>query len=42
MAETLKPFGIEPRQLWTESGNRRGYEYEDFKAAFERYVGAQK
>lgn len=28
IAHRLKPFGVKPRQLWTEDGNARGYEYD--------------
>jgi hypothetical protein len=39
IARILRPFGIAPRQLWTGAGrNLRGYDPEDFKQAFERYL----
>jgi 5S rRNA maturation endonuclease (ribonuclease M5) len=39
ISRILRPFGIAPRQVWTEAGrNLRGYDLEDFKQAFERYL----
>jgi 5S rRNA maturation endonuclease (ribonuclease M5) len=41
LSQMLRPFGISPRQLWIE-GNNRGYDSEDFRTVFERYLPPQK
>ncbi|MDA2933435.1 DUF3631 domain-containing protein [Acidobacteria bacterium AH-259-D05] len=38
LADILRPFKIKPRQLWVDGKNRKGYEQQDFKDAFERYL----
>ena len=38
LARMLRPFEIFPRQLWVGEANVRGYDYEDFKSVFDRYL----
>lgn len=38
LARILRPFGISSRQLWIDESNNRGYDREDFKLVFERYL----
>jgi putative DNA primase/helicase len=40
IARLLKPFGIHPRQFWTDGTKVRGYELPDFADAFSRYLTA--
>src|SRR5262249_25857675 len=37
MARVLKPFKVEPKQVWIEGKNVRGYALADFDDAFARY-----
>jgi len=41
LARHLRPFSIEPKQMWMDGRNVRGYLRRDFLDAFERYVPAQ-
>jgi 5S rRNA maturation endonuclease (ribonuclease M5) len=38
LSKMLRPFGISSKQLWVDESNNRGYELEDFKPVFERYL----
>ena len=38
LARILRPFEISPKQIWTGGTNVRGYDYEDFKSVFDRYL----
>jgi hypothetical protein len=38
LSRTLKPFGIEPKQVWIENHKTRDYLVADFADAFERYL----
>lgn len=38
LAHLLRPYGVEPRQLWTAVGKVRGYHRADFAEVWERYV----
>lgn len=38
LARLLRPFGIAPRQMWIDEGNRRGYDSADFEQAFAAYL----
>jgi hypothetical protein len=38
LSRLLRPFGVAPKQLWIDDSNSRGYEREDFKLVFERYL----
>jgi Protein of unknown function (DUF3631) len=38
LARLLRPFGIEPKQLWIDGRNERGYESASFAGAWERYL----
>jgi Protein of unknown function (DUF3631) len=38
LSRLLRPFGIEPKQLWLDGKNQRGYEAVTFKDAWERYL----
>lgn len=38
LARLLKPFHIKSKQIWIDSSNRNGYEWEDFEDAFNRYL----
>lgn len=40
LAVQLKPFDIQPEQMWMERENRRGYRLEKFQDAFARYLPA--
>ena len=41
LARKLKPFGIEPKQIWVnegdKKGNKKGYRFSDFEDAWGRY-----
>jgi hypothetical protein len=39
VAQMLRPFGVEPRQIRIGDRKVRGYIYDDLKGAFERYLG---
>lgn len=39
IAALLKPFGIKPKRMRIGTENKRGYEREQFKDAFIRYLG---
>jgi hypothetical protein len=39
MADLLRPFEVEPKDLRTDEGTLRGYEYGPLATAFERYLG---
>ncbi len=38
LSRMLRPFGISSKQLWIDDSNNRGYDREDFKVVFERYL----
>lgn len=38
LARLLRPFAVEPRQIWTPGGKMRGYRAEDLGDLWERYV----
>jgi hypothetical protein len=38
LSKMLRPFGISSKQLWIDDSNNRGYDVEDFKLVFERYL----
>ena len=38
LSRMLRPFGISSKQLWIDDSNYRGYERDDFKLVFERYL----
>ena len=38
LARQLRPYGIQPRTLWQEEISAKGYEMEDFKETFRRYI----
>ncbi len=38
LARTLKPYGIEPVQLWVKGSKTRGYHWPDFEDAWSRYL----
>jgi putative DNA primase/helicase len=40
VAKLLKPFGIQPKQLWVAGSNVRGYRFEDFRDSLSRYGGS--
>ncbi len=41
IARLLKPFKVEPTQLWINGGKTRGYELDDaFRDACSRYIDA--
>jgi hypothetical protein len=42
LAALLKPFRIKPGQLWIDGRNQRGFERNQFVAAWERYVLPEK
>jgi hypothetical protein len=39
LARLLKPYGIEPKQLWIDGQKERGYEVADLKPVWDRYLG---
>jgi len=39
LAWMVKPFGVQPRQVWHEGRNLRGYTVADLAEAFARYLG---
>lgn len=38
MAKSLKPYGVRPKDIRTESGSKKGYTVADFQDAFSRYL----
>ena len=38
LANLLRPYGIRPKQLWSDSRKTRGYKREDFLDTWERYL----
>jgi len=42
LAETLRPFGIRPKQIWINDQNVRGYKSGDFRDAFDSYLPVAK
>lgn len=38
LARRLKPYGIEPQQIWVKSAKTRGYKWSDFEDAWSRYL----
>jgi|SRR5581483_2293273 len=41
LAAGLQPYGITPGQVWTDAGNRKGYEVEHVLDALERHRSAR-
>jgi putative DNA primase/helicase len=38
LAQRLRPYGIRPKSLWIEGVSSKGYEMEDFREVFRRYI----
>ncbi len=38
LSRMLRPFGVTSRQLWIDDSNNRGYDRDDFRVVFERYL----
>jgi Protein of unknown function (DUF3631) len=39
LAQLLHPFGVRSKAVWTHDGTKRGYKREDFRDAWERFLG---
>jgi hypothetical protein len=38
LSQQLKPYGIKPRNMWVNGEQGKGYELEDFRETFRRYI----